>query len=100
MIEVVGVVGRRGKIRHRRRGWGHIKHAVHRHALWRHMICKSNVYVLTKKAQCIFISKNWMKTKVQQNLNITRPYVAKFELKLILSELDGRGHSLDFIDLL
>lgn len=55
--------------------------------------------MLTKKAQCIFIS-NWMKTKVQQNLNITRPYVAKFELKLILSELDGRGHSLDFIDLL
>lgn len=56
--------------------------------------------MLTKKAQCIFISKNWMKTKVQQNLNITRPYVAKFELKLILSELDSRGHSLDFIDLL
>lgn len=56
--------------------------------------------MLTKKVQCIFISKNWMKTKVQQNLNITRTYAVKFDLKLILSELDGRGHSLDFIDLL
>lgn len=52
VIEVVGVVGRRGKIRHRRRGWGHIKHAVHRHALWRHMISSAGLSHLHSGRTC------------------------------------------------